>query len=107
MPLSDDSGIFLRNASGALLFLRDQARQDGNAGADEEADDAEEHIRRDLLAQEASLIFFLKPMIAPLFAFLFLREEITANMLLGICCFLLGSGIAILPGLIAQKKQRA
>lgn len=31
-------------------------------------------------AQEASLIFFLKPMIAPLFAFLFLREEITANM---------------------------
>ncbi len=52
MPLSDDSGIFLRNASGALLFLRDQARQDGNAGADEEADDAEEHIRRDLLAQE-------------------------------------------------------
>ena len=52
MPLSDDSGIFLRNASGALLFLRDQARQDGNAGADEEADDAEEHIRRDLLAQK-------------------------------------------------------
>ena len=58
-------------------------------------------------AQEASLIFFLKPMIAPLFAFLFLREEITANILLGIVCFLAGSGIAILPGLIAQKKQRA
>ena len=58
-------------------------------------------------AQEASLIFFLKPMIAPLFAFLFLREEITANMLLGIVCFLVGSGIAILPGLLAQKKQRA
>ena len=58
-------------------------------------------------AQEASLIFFLKPMIAPLFAFLFLREEITSNMLLGIVCFLVGSGIAILPGLIAQKKQRA
>ena len=46
-------------------------------------------------------------MIAPLFAFLFLREEITANMLLGIVCFLVGSGIAILPGLLAQKKQRA
>lgn len=57
-------------------------------------------------AQEASLIFFLKPMIAPLFAFLFLREEITANMLLGIVCFLVGSGIAILPGLLAQKKQQ-
>lgn len=59
-------------------------------------------------AQEASLIFFLKPMIAPVFAFVFLQEEITANMLLGIACFLLGSGIAILPGLIAQKRaQRA
>ena len=57
-------------------------------------------------AQEASLIFFLKPMIAPLFAFLFLREEITANMLLGIVCFLVGSGIAILPGLIAQKRSQ-
>ena len=57
-------------------------------------------------AQEASLIFFLKPMIAPLFAFLFLREEITPNMLLGICCFLLGSGIAVLPGLIAQKRSQ-
>ena len=58
-------------------------------------------------AQEASLIFFLKPMIAPLFAFLFLREEITGTMLLGIACFLLGSGIAIAPGLIAQRRQRA
>lgn len=58
-------------------------------------------------AQEASLIFFLKPMIAPLFAFLFLREEITANMLLGIVCFLVGSGIAILPGLLAPEKAAA
>ena len=57
-------------------------------------------------AQEASLIFFLKPMIAPLFAFIFLHEEITGNMLLGILCFLLGSGIAILPGLIAQFKAQ-
>ena len=58
-------------------------------------------------AQEASLIFFLKPMIAPVFALIFLREEISGNMLLGIVCFLVGSGIAILPGLIAQKKQHA
>ena len=57
-------------------------------------------------AQEASLIFFLKPMIAPLFARVFLREEITPNMLLGIVCFLIGSGIAILPGLLAQKKSQ-
>ena len=57
-------------------------------------------------AQEASLIFFLKPMIAPLFARVFLREEITPNMLLGIVFFLIGSGIAILPGLFAQKKSQ-
>ncbi len=57
-------------------------------------------------AQEASLIFFLKPMIAPLFARVFLREEITPNMLLGIVFFLIGSGIAILPGLLAQKKSQ-
>ena len=46
-------------------------------------------------------------MIAPVFALIFLREEISGNMLLGIVCFLVGSGIAILPGLIAQKKQHA
>ncbi len=58
-------------------------------------------------AQTASLIFFLKPMLAPLFALIFLREEIRANMWLGILCFLVGSGIAILPGVIeAQRAQR-
>ncbi len=56
-------------------------------------------------AQTASLVFFLKPMLAPLFALLFLREEIRLNMWLGIFCFLLGSGAAILPGLIAERKQ--
>ncbi|MBE6910153.1 MAG: EamA family transporter [Ruminococcaceae bacterium] len=56
-------------------------------------------------AQTASLIFFLKPMLAPLFALLFLREEITANMWLGIVCFLVGSGIAILPGVIKAQRQ--
>ena len=56
-------------------------------------------------AREASLIFFLKPMIAPVFAFIFLHEEITGNMLLGILCFLVGSGISILPGLIEEKRR--
>lgn len=55
-------------------------------------------------AQEASLVFFLKPMLAPLFAFVFLHEELTANMLLGIVCFLIGSACAILPGLLAERK---
>ena len=55
-------------------------------------------------AQEASLIFFLKPIIAPIFAFLFLKEEIPLTMIVGIGCFLAGSLCAILPGILAQRK---
>lgn len=55
-------------------------------------------------AQTASLIFFLKPMLAPLFALAFIHEEIRLNMWLGILCFLIGSGIAILPGVIESHK---
>lgn len=58
-------------------------------------------------AQTASLIFFLKPMLAPLFALAFLHEELRLNMILGILCFLLGSGAAILPGLLAERRGRA
>ncbi len=61
-------------------------------------------------AQTASLIFFLKPILAPLFALAFIHEEIRLNMWLGILCFLIGSGIAILPGIIeanqAQKRAK-
>ena len=56
-------------------------------------------------AQEASLIFFLKPMLAPVFAWLLLGEGITTNMLLGIGCFLVGSGLAVIPGLVEQRKR--
>ena len=55
-------------------------------------------------AQEASLIFFLKPILAPIFALLFLKEEIPLNMIVGIVCFLIGSLCAILPGLLAQRN---
>ena len=55
-------------------------------------------------AQEASLIFFLKPILAPIFALLFLKEEIPLNMIVGIVCFLIGSLCAILPGILAQRK---
>ena len=58
-------------------------------------------------AQEASLIFFLKPILAPIFALIFLKEEIPLNMILGILCFLAGSLSAILPGLLAQRKAAA
>lgn len=56
-------------------------------------------------AQEASLVFFFKPILAPIFALVFLREEIPLNMLLGIVCFLCGSLCAILPGLIEARKK--
>lgn len=55
-------------------------------------------------AQTASLIFLLKPMLAPVFAMLILHEEITVNMRVGIVCFLIGSAIAILPGLLAERR---
>ena len=55
-------------------------------------------------AQEASLIFFLKPIIAPIFALIFLKEEIPLNMIVGIVCFLAGSLCAILPGILALRK---
>ena len=55
-------------------------------------------------AQEASLIFFLKPILAPIFALLFLKEEIPLNMIVGIVCFLAGSLCAILPGILAQRR---
>jgi len=57
-------------------------------------------------AQTASLVFFLKPMLAPLFALIFLREEIRLNMWLGIVCFLIGSGCAVLRGVIAARKNK-
>ena len=57
-------------------------------------------------AQTASLIFFLKPILAPLFALAFIHEEIRLNMWLGILCFLVGSGVAILPGIIESHKTQ-
>ena len=56
-------------------------------------------------AQEASLIFFLKPMLAPIFALIFLREQLTLNIIIGIVCFLIGSGIAVIPGLLEEKSK--
>lgn len=56
-------------------------------------------------AQEASLIFLLKPMVAPLFALLFLHEEITKNIWLGIACFLIGSSFGVIPGIIEQREK--
>ena len=57
-------------------------------------------------AREGALVFFIKPMLAPIFALIFLHEEIPPIMWAGIVLFLIGAGIAIglipLPG---KKKE--
>ena len=57
-------------------------------------------------ASETNLVYFLKPMLSPIIAFLFLKEVITANMWLGIALFLVGSAVAILPGILALRKTQ-
>lgn len=58
-------------------------------------------------AQTASLIFFLKPILAPLFALAFIHEEIQLNVWLGIFCFLIGSGIAVIPGVVEAHRRQS
>ena len=56
-------------------------------------------------AQQTSLVFFFKPALTPVLAFLILREEIPGNMILGIILILCGSFISLLPGLMALRKK--
>jgi drug/metabolite transporter (DMT)-like permease len=54
-------------------------------------------------AQTASLVFFFKPILAPILALIILHEMIPFNMLVGILFILIGSLASILPDLLAQK----
>lgn len=56
-------------------------------------------------AHMTNLIFFFKPIIAPIIAFLVLRETITSNIVLGIVFFLLGSLSSILPSMLRSRKE--
>lgn len=58
-------------------------------------------------AHMTNLIFFFKPIIAPLFALLILHEAITTNMVVGIVFFLLGSLSGILPTMLRARKEAA
>lgn len=58
-------------------------------------------------AQQTSLVFFFKPALAPILAFLILKESIPGNMILGIVLILCGSLISLLPGLMALRKSNA
>ena len=56
-------------------------------------------------AQQTSLVFFFKPALAPILAFLFLHETIPGNMLAGIGLILCGSLLSLLPDLPAARKD--
>lgn len=47
-------------------------------------------------AQQASLVFFFKPVLAPIFAMILLSEAIPVNMVIGIVLIIIGSLISIL-----------
>lgn len=51
-------------------------------------------------ANTAALVFFFKPVLAPILAFLILHEQIPFHMMVGILFILCGSMTNILPGLL-------
>jgi drug/metabolite transporter (DMT)-like permease len=58
-------------------------------------------------AQTTSLVFFFKPILAPILAFVLLHEIIPLNMLLGILFILLGSLSSIVPELLKPKNTKS
>ena len=50
-------------------------------------------------ANETSLVFFFKPILAPIMALLILHEAIPFNMVIGILFILAGSLASIVPSL--------
>lgn len=48
----------------------------------------------------ASLVFFFKPALAPIFAAILLHETIPFNMVIGILCILAGSLVSLIPTLL-------
>ena len=56
-------------------------------------------------ANTAALVFFFKPVLAPILAFLILHEEIPFHMIVGILFILCGSMTNILPGLLQRHRD--
>jgi drug/metabolite transporter (DMT)-like permease len=56
-------------------------------------------------AQTTSLVFFFKPILAPILALFLLHEAIPFNMIIGILFILLGSLSSILPGLLTKRND--
>lgn len=56
-------------------------------------------------ANMTSLVFFFKPILAPIIAFWALHEAITSNIIIGIVFFLLGSLSSIIPNMVRAKRE--
>lgn len=53
----------------------------------------------------ASLVFFIKPALAPVFAYMFLHEDIGKAMICGIVLMLIGSLVSFIPAMLRQRKS--
>ena len=57
-------------------------------------------------ASVVALVYFFKPAISPVLAWLIHKEEISPNMLAGILCIVVGSLCAILPGVLESRREQ-
>ncbi|OPJ62105.1 DMT family transporter [Clostridium oryzae] len=58
-------------------------------------------------AQTTSLVFFFKPILAPILALMLLQEAIPVNMFIGILFILAGSFSSIFPELMARRNNKS
>ena len=55
-------------------------------------------------ASVVSLVYFFKPALSPILAWMVHGEELSLTMLLGIVLIVVGSLCAILPGILESKR---
>lgn len=58
-------------------------------------------------AATASLVFYIKPALAPMLALLILHEPLKSNMIIGIVLMVTGSFVSFIPSMIASRKAAA
>lgn len=56
-------------------------------------------------ANNTSLVFFFKPVLSPILAFIFIKEFIPINMIIGILFILIGSIFTIIRNMALEKKS--
>lgn len=57
-------------------------------------------------ASTASLVFFIKPALAPILALIILKESISGMMIAGILLLLVGSSFSLIPGITDSMKKK-